>query len=203
MWEPHQLVQPARRRHCWRRLSAVTGGTTGVLLFFRLVVLVCKAAHELRRFTGSSAGIWAGAGRCWRRWCCSPLCPSGFWGRITPASSSIGLLAAFLCLHHYVSRGFQTTVARAAGSGLRLLRLSGVPPEHCGVCGAVGGAVCAGAARRRALPLGHSPRRLAADRQLCRVRRGVFALCAVGRWSLASRLLLAARLHADFTRPAV
>ena len=42
-------------------------------------------------------------------------------------------------------------------------------------------AVCAGAARRRALPLGHSPRRLAADRQLRRVRRGVFALCAVGR----------------------
>ena len=85
MWEPHQLSSLPSAA-LLAAFMAVTGGTTGVLLFFRLVVLVCKAAmsyafyREFRRDLGG----------CWRRWCCLPLCPSGFWGRITPASSSIG-----------------------------------------------------------------------------------------------------------------
>ena len=66
MWEPHQLSSLPSAA-LLAAFMAVTGGTTGVLLFFRLVVLVCKAAMS-----------------------CLPLCPSGFWGRITPASSSIG-----------------------------------------------------------------------------------------------------------------
>lgn len=180
MWEPHQLSSLPSAA-LLAAFMAVTGGTTGVLLFFRLVVLVCKAAmsyafyREFRRDLGGRGALLAAL-------VLFAFVPKWFLGPDYTGQQFHWTVAAFFVPAPLCEPRVSKTVARGGGSGLRLLRLSGVPPEYCGVCGAVGGAVCAGAARRRALPLGHSPRRLAADRQLCRVRRGIFALCAVGRW---------------------
>lgn len=132
---------------------AVTGGhEPGVLLFFRLVVLVCKAAmsyafyREFRRDLGGRGALLAAL-------VLFTFVPKWFLGPDYTGQQFHWTVAAFLCLHHYVNRGFQKPWLVAVGAVCALLRLSGVPPEYCGVCGAVGGAVCAGAARRRALPL--------------------------------------------------
>lgn len=64
MWEPHQLSSLPSAA-LLAAFMAVTGGTTGVLLFFRLVVLVCKAAmsyafyREFRRDLGGRGALLA------------------------------------------------------------------------------------------------------------------------------------------------
>ena len=61
MWEPHQLSSLPSAA-LLAAFMAVTGGTTGVLLFFRLVVLVCKAAMSYAFYREFRRDQWAGAG---------------------------------------------------------------------------------------------------------------------------------------------
>ena len=105
MWEPHQLsALPAAL--VLAGFLAVTGGTTGVMLFFRLLVLVCKAAmsylfyREFRRSLGSPAALTAAL---------VLLCysPKWFLGPDYTSQQFYFTVAAFLCLHHYVSHSFR------------------------------------------------------------------------------------------------
>ena len=103
MWEPHQLsALPAAA--LMALYMGVTGTTTGVLLFFRAVVLACKAAlswafyREFRRDLGpAGAGLAALV--------LALYTPKWFLGPDYTGQQFHFTLAAFLCLHHYVTRG--------------------------------------------------------------------------------------------------
>lgn len=105
MWEPHQLcaLPPAALLALY---IAVTGTTTGVLVFFRVVMLVCKAAmswvfyREFRRELGRpGAGLAALA--------LFLYAPKWFLGPDYTGQQFYFTVAAFLCLHHYLTRGFR------------------------------------------------------------------------------------------------
>ena len=96
MWEPHQLSSlPAAA--LLAVFIGITGGTTGVLVFFRLVVLACKAGmscvfyREFRRArttpASSSTGRWRRSSACTTM---SPAAASSCgwcrWARCVPAS---------------------------------------------------------------------------------------------------------------------
>lgn len=104
MWEPHQLcaLPPAVLLALY---IAVTGTTTGVLVFFRVVMLVCKAAmswvfyREFRRELGRpGAGLAALA--------LLLYAPKWFLGPDYTGQQFYFTVAAFLCFHHYLTRGF-------------------------------------------------------------------------------------------------
>lgn len=104
MWEPHQLsALPAAA--LLAVYLGVTGTTTGVLLFFRLVVLACKAAmswvfyREFRRDLGRSGAALAAL-------VLFLYIPKWFLGPDYTGQQFHFTVAAFLCLHHYVTRGF-------------------------------------------------------------------------------------------------
>ena len=103
MWEPHQLSSlPAAALRAV--FIGITGGTTGVLVFFRLVVLVCKAGmsyvfyREFRRDLGRPAALLAAL-------VLFAFVPKWFLGPDYTGQQFHWTLAAFLCLHHYVTRG--------------------------------------------------------------------------------------------------
>ena len=103
MWEPHQLSSlPAAV--LLAVFIGITGGTTGVLVFFRLVVLACKAGmsyvfyREFRRDLGRSAALLAAL-------VLFAFVPKWFLGPDYTGQQFHWTLAAFLCLHHYVTRG--------------------------------------------------------------------------------------------------
>lgn len=103
MWEPHQLSSlPAAV--LLAVFIGITGGTTGVLVFFRLVVLVCKAGmsyvfyREFRRDLGRPAALLAAL-------VLFAFVPKWFLGPDYTGQQFHWTLAAFLCLHHYVTRG--------------------------------------------------------------------------------------------------
>lgn len=103
MWEPHQLSSlPAAA--LLAVFIGITGGTTGVLVFFRLVVLVCKAGmsyvfyREFRRDLGGPAALLAAL-------VLFAFVPKWFLGPDYTGQQFHWTLAAFLCLHHYVTRG--------------------------------------------------------------------------------------------------
>ena len=103
MWEPHQLSSlPAAA--LLAVFIGITGGTTGVLVFFRLVVLVCKAGmsyvfyREFRRDLGRPAALLAAL-------VLFAFVPKWFLGPDYTGVQFHWTLAAFLCLHHYVTRG--------------------------------------------------------------------------------------------------
>lgn len=103
MWEPHQLSSlPAAA--LLAVFIGITGGTTGVLVFFRLVVLVCKASmsyvfyREFRRDLGRPAALLAAL-------VLFAFVPKWFLGPDYTGQQFHWTLAAFLCLHHYVTRG--------------------------------------------------------------------------------------------------
>ena len=103
MWEPHQLSSlPAAA--LLAVFIGITGGTTGVLAFFRLVVLVCKAGmsyvfyREFRRDLGRPAALLAAL-------VLFAFVPKWFLGPDYTGQQFHWTLAAFLCLHHYVTRG--------------------------------------------------------------------------------------------------
>ena len=114
MWEPHQLSSLPSAA-LLAAFMAVTGGTTGVLLFFRLVVLVCKAAmsyafyRELRRDLGGRGALLAAL-------VLFAFVPKWFLGPDYTGQQFHWTVAAFLCLHHYVSRGFQKPWLVAVGA---------------------------------------------------------------------------------------
>lgn len=102
-WEPHQLSSlPAAA--LLAVFIGITGGTTGVLVFFRLVVLVCKAGmsyvfyREFRRDLGRPAALLAAL-------VLFAFVPKWFLGPDYTGQQFHWTLAAFLCLHHYVTRG--------------------------------------------------------------------------------------------------
>ena len=103
MWEPHQLSSlPAAA--LLAVFIGITGGTTGVLVFFRLVVLVCKAGmsyvfyRKFRRDLGRPAALLAAL-------VLFAFVPKWFLGPDYTGQQFHWTLAAFLCLHHYVTRG--------------------------------------------------------------------------------------------------
>ena len=103
MWEPHQLSSlPAAA--LLAVFIGITGGTTGVLVFFRLVVLACKAGmsyvfyREFRRDLGKPAALLAAL-------VLFAFVPKWFLGPDYTGQQFHWTLAAFLCLHHYVTRG--------------------------------------------------------------------------------------------------
>ena len=105
MWEPHQLcaLPPAVLLALY---IAVTGTTTGVLVFFRVVMLVCKAAmswvfyREFRRELGRpGAGLAALA--------LLLYAPKWFLGPDYTGQQFYFSVAAFLCFHHYLTREFR------------------------------------------------------------------------------------------------
>ena len=103
MWEPHQLSSlPAAA--LLAVFIGITGGTTGVLVFFRLVVLVCKAGmsyvfyREFRRDLGRPAALLAAL-------VLFAFVPKWFLGPDYTGQQFHWTLAAFLCLHHYVTLG--------------------------------------------------------------------------------------------------
>ena len=103
MWEPHQLSSlPAAA--LLALFMAVTGGTTGVLVFFRLVVLACKAGmsyvfyREFRRSLGGTGALLAAL-------VLFAFVPKWFLGPDYTGQQFHWTLAAFLCLHHYITRG--------------------------------------------------------------------------------------------------
>ena len=105
MWEPHQLsALPAAA--LLAVYLGVTGTTTGVLLFFRLVVLAYKAAmswvfyREFRRDLGRSGAALAAL-------VLFLYIPKWFLGPDYTGQQFHFTVAAFLCLHHYVTRGFR------------------------------------------------------------------------------------------------
>lgn len=105
MWEPHQLsALPAAA--LLAVYLGVTGTTTGVLLFFRLVVLACKAAmswvfyREFRRDLGRSGAALAAL-------VLFLYIPKWFLGPDYTGQQFHFTVAAFLCFHHYVTRGFR------------------------------------------------------------------------------------------------
>lgn len=103
MWEPHQLSSlPAAA--LLAVFIGITGGTTGVLVFFRLVVLACKAGmsyvfyREFRRDLGKPAALLAAL-------VLFAFVPKWFLGPDYTGQQFHWTLAAFLCLHHYITRG--------------------------------------------------------------------------------------------------
>lgn len=105
MWEPHQLSSlPAAA--LLAAYLGITGTTTGVLLFFRLVVLACKAAmswvfyREFRRDLGRSGAALTAL-------VLFLYIPKWFLGPDYTGQQFHFTVAAFLCLHHYVTRGFR------------------------------------------------------------------------------------------------
>ena len=103
MWEPHQLSSPPVAA-LLAMFIGITGGTTGVLVFFRLVVLACKAGmscvfyREFRRDLGKPAALLAAL-------VLFAFVPKWFLGPDYTGQQFHWTLAAFLCLHHYVTRG--------------------------------------------------------------------------------------------------
>lgn len=114
MWEPHQLcaLPPALLVWLYR---AVTGTTTGLLVFVRVVTLACKAAmcwvfyREFRRDLGrGGAGLAALV--------LFLYAPKWFVGPDYIGQQFYFTVAAFLCFHHYVTRGFRRPWLVAVGA---------------------------------------------------------------------------------------
>ena len=105
MWEPHQLsALPAAVLVAL--FMAVTGGTTGVIFFARVVVLLCKAAmsavfyQEFRGSLGRRTSFLAAL-------VLFLYTPKWFLGPDYVSQQFHFTVAAFLCFHHYYTRGFR------------------------------------------------------------------------------------------------
>lgn len=114
MWEPHQLSSlPAAA--LLAVYLGITGTTTGVLLFFRLVVLICKAGmswvfyKEFRHDLGRSGAALAAL-------VLLLYIPKWFLGPDYTGQQFHFTVAAFLCCHHYVTRGFRKPWLVAVGA---------------------------------------------------------------------------------------
>ena len=114
MWEPHQLcaLPPAALVALY---LGVTGTTTGLLVFVRLAVLLCKGAmswvfyREFRRDLGRGGAALAAL-------VLFLYAPKWFLGPDYTGQQFYFTVAAFLCFHHYVTRGFRRPWLVAAGA---------------------------------------------------------------------------------------
>ena len=127
MWEPHQLcaLPPAVLLALY---IAVTGTTTGVLVFFRVVMLACKAAmswvfyREFRRELGRpGAGLAALA--------LLLYAPKWFLGPDYTGQQFYFTVAAFLCFHHYLTRGFRRPWLVVLGAVCACFSFLAYPPS--------------------------------------------------------------------------
>ena len=124
MWEPHQLcsLPPALLVAAYLGL---TGTTTGLLVFVRAVLLVCKAAlswafyREFARDLGKS-----GAGLALVLFLYTP---KWFLGPDYIGQQFLFTVAAFLCFHHYVTRGFRRPWLVAVGAVFACLSFLAYP----------------------------------------------------------------------------
>ena len=125
MWEPHQLcsLPPALLVAAYLGL---TGTTTGLLVFVRAVLLVCKAAlswafyREFVRDLGKSgAGLAALV--------LFLYTPKWFLGPDYIGQQFLFTVAAFLCFHHYVTRGFRRPWLVAVGGVFACLSFLAYP----------------------------------------------------------------------------
>ena len=114
MWEPHQLaaLPPALLIGL---VTAVAGTTTGVLLFVRGAVLAVKLALAVWFYRSLRVAL---GGRCAYLLALAVLAftPKWFLGPDYTGQQFHWTVAAFLCLHHYVSRGFQKPWLVAVGA---------------------------------------------------------------------------------------
>lgn len=136
MWEPHQLSSlPAAA--LLAMFIGITGGTTGVLVFFRLVVLACKAGmscvfyREFRRDLGKPAALLAAL-------VLFAFVPKWFLGPDYTGQQFHWTLAGVPLPAPLCHPRLQAAVAGADGRGVRLLRVFGLPPKRGGLCRAVG-----------------------------------------------------------------
>lgn len=125
MWEPHQLcsLPPALLVAAY---LGITGTTTGLLVFVRVVLLVCKAAlswafyREFARDLGKSgAGLAALV--------LFLYTPKWFLGPDYIGQQFLFTVAAFLCFHHYVTRGFRRPWLVAVGAVFACLSFLAYP----------------------------------------------------------------------------
>ena len=125
MWEPHQLcsLPPALLVAAY---LGITGTTTGLLVFVRVVLLVCKAAlswafyREFARDLGKGgAGLAALV--------LFLYTPKWFLGPDYIGQQFLFTVAAFLCFHHYVTRGFRRPWLVAVGGVFACLSFLAYP----------------------------------------------------------------------------
>ena len=125
MWEPHQLcsLPPALLVAAY---LGITGTTTGLLVFVRVVLLACKAVlswafyREFVRDLGKSgAGLVALV--------LFLYTPKWFLGPDYIGQQFLFTVAAFLCFHHYVTRGFRRPWLVAVGAVFACLSFLAYP----------------------------------------------------------------------------
>lgn len=125
MWEPHQLcsLPPALLVAAY---LGITGTTTGLLVFVRAVLLACKAAlswafyREFVRDLGKGgAGLAALV--------LFLYTPKWFLGPDYIGQQFLFTVAAFLCFHHYVTRGFRRPWLVAVGAVFACLSFLAYP----------------------------------------------------------------------------
>ena len=125
MWEPHQLcsLPPALLVAAY---LGITGTTTGLLVFVRAVLLVCKAAlswafyREFARDLGKSGASLAAL-------VLFLYTPKWFLGPDYIGQQFLFTVAAFLCFHHYVTRGFRRPWLVAVGGVFACLSFLAYP----------------------------------------------------------------------------
>lgn len=166
MWEPHQLsALPAAA--LVGLFMAVTGTTTGVVLFARIVLLVGKAVlstafyRELRDGFGGRAAFLAAL-------VLFVYTPKWFLGPDYVSQQFHFTVAAFLCFHHYYANGFRRPWLMAVGAVFACLSFLAFPQSIFAAAFYLLGMVVLG--RRGGEPT------------LCRLPRGavVFALGCAG-----------------------
>lgn len=125
MWEPHQLsALPAAA--LVGLFLAVTGGTTGVVLFARAAVLACKAAmsavfyREFRGRFGCPAAFLAALAL-------FVYTPKWFLGPDYISQQFHFTVAAFLCFHHYYAHGFRRPWLVVLGAAFACLSFLAFP----------------------------------------------------------------------------
>ena len=167
MWEPHQLaaLPPALLIGLF---TAVTGTTTGVLLFVRGAVLAVKLALAVWFYRSLRVAL---GGRCAYLLALAVLAftPKWFLGPDYVSQQFHFTLAAFLFLYGYYAPGPRQY------RGLRLSELPRLSADPRGRAGADAGAAPAGPRQCRQMP-----RSLGICADLCRLRRCVCRVCFAG-----------------------
>ena len=113
MWEPHQLSALPAAALLWL-FTAVTGGTTGVLLFVRVVMVLAKAGlavwfyRAMRAKLGAQTAFLAALAL-------FAYTPKWFLGPDYISQQFHFTLAAFLCFYPYFDRGCQGLWRMALG----------------------------------------------------------------------------------------
>lgn len=125
MWEPHQLcsLPPALLVAAY---LGITGTTTGLLVFVRVVLLVCKAALSWAFYREFARDLDKG-GASLAALVLFLYTPKWFLGPDYIGQQFLFTVAAFLCFHHYVTRGFRRPWLVAVGAVFACLSFLAYP----------------------------------------------------------------------------